>query len=31
MMADAYGRRGRPLPRWVSDFIAYYAPRNGGR
>jgi hypothetical protein len=30
MMVDAYGRRGRPLRRWVSDLIAYYAPRNGG-
>lgn len=31
LMADVYGTLDRPLPRWVSDLIAYYAPRNGGR
>jgi predicted alpha/beta-hydrolase family hydrolase len=26
MMVDTYDKRGRPLPRWVRDLIAYYGP-----
>jgi hypothetical protein len=25
-MVDTYGKRGRPLPRWVRDLIDYYGP-----
>lgn len=31
LLVGAYGRRGQPPPRWVSDLVAYYAPRNGGQ